>query len=108
MNYATTTPEAAAGVPVPLDAVVRRVWFTMVLHPAKGWMRAGKAYGSRETAREWVPFVRGAWRGLRVKVSQCTIRWVNGKLDEKSRRTLDEKFNMDAPNAEHEPRRGAP
>ena len=81
-----------------VGAVVRRVWFTMVLHPANGWMRAGKAYGSREAAREWVFFVRGAWRGLRVKVSQCTLRWVNGQLDEKSRRTLDEKFNMDAPN----------
>lgn len=98
MNNATTTPEAAAGVPVPIDAVVRRVWFTMVSHPANGWIRAGKAYGSREAAREWVPFVRGAWRGLRVKVSQCTLRWVNGQLDERSRRTLDKKFNMDAPN----------
>ena len=83
-----------------LEPIVRRVWFTMVLHPAKGWMRAGKAYGSRKAAREWVPFVRVAWRGLRVKVSQCTLRWVNGQLDERSRRTLDEKFNMDAPNAE--------
>ncbi|MFH1604883.1 MAG: hypothetical protein ABIH03_13350 [Pseudomonadota bacterium] len=82
--------------------VVRRVWFTMVLHPAKGWIRAGKAYGSREAAREWVPFIRGAWHGLRVKVSQCTLRWVNGQLDERSRRTLDEKFNMDAPKETHE------
>jgi hypothetical protein len=105
MNNATTTLEAAAGVPVPLDAVVRRVWFTMVLHPLNGWIRAGKAYGSRDAAREWVPFVRGAWRGLRVKVSQCTLRWVNGQLDERSRRTLDEKFNMDAPNAPAEARR---
>ena len=83
-----------------LDPIVRRVWFVMVMHPAKGWMRAGQAYGSREAAAEWVPFVRGAWRGLRTKVAQCTLRWVNGELDEKSRRTLDEKFNMDAPNKE--------
>ena len=88
--------EAAKAVKGSLDPLVRRVWFTMVLHPAKGWMRAGKAYGSREAAAEWVPFVRGAWRGLRTKVSQCTLRFVNGQLDERSRRTLDEKFNMDS------------
>jgi hypothetical protein len=96
----TTATETTTGTlpPVRVEAVVRRVWFTMVSHPAKGWMRVGKAYGSRAAAAEWVPFVRGAWRGLRVKVAQCTLRWVNGQLDERSRRTLDEKFNMNAPN----------
>jgi hypothetical protein len=93
-----TTETTQARFSGTLDPIVRRVWFTMVSHPAKGWMRVGNAYVSRDVAREWVPFVRGAWRGLRVKVSQCTLRWVNGQLDEKSRRTLDEKFNMDAPN----------
>lgn len=80
--------------------IVRRVWFVMVLHPDKGWMRVGNAYGSRQAAREWLPLVRGAWRGLRTRVSQCTLRWVNGELTDRSRRTLDEKFNLDAPNRE--------
>jgi hypothetical protein len=77
---------------------MQTVFFTMVNHPAKGWMRVGKAYGSRDAAREWLPFVRGAWRGMRVKVVQCTLRWINGQLDEKSRTVLDKRFNMDAPN----------
>ena len=81
----------------------RRVWFTMVLHPTTGWTRAGKAYGSCEAARSWVPFLRGAWRGLPVKISQCTLRWADGQLDETSRRTLDKKFNMDVPPAKETP-----
>ena len=77
----------------------RRVWFTMVLHPVNGWMRAGKAFSSREDAVDWLPVVRGAWRGLRCRVAQCTLCWINGNLDRQSIKTLDEKFNMDAPDA---------
>jgi hypothetical protein len=75
----------------------RRVFFTMVLHPVNGWVRVGKPYSSRKNAKEWTPFVRKAWRGLRTKVSQCTLVWVGGRLTEKSINTLDTKFNMDAP-----------
>lgn len=74
----------------------RTIFFTMVMHPAKGWMRAGSAYPSRKAANDWLPFVRGAWRGLRVKVSQCTVRLEGGKPCEKSKRLLDEKYNLDA------------
>jgi len=74
----------------------RTVFFTMVLHPVKGWMRCGNAYGSRHAATEWLPFVRGAWRGLRAKVSQCTIYLEDGKPCEKSRKLLDSKYNMTA------------
>ncbi len=87
--------QRGSGTDQPL---VRRVWFTMIMHPATGWTRVGRAYASRNSASEWIPFVRGAWRGLQTKVAQCTLRWVNGQLDDKSRRTLDKKFNMDAPN----------
>lgn len=52
----------------------RTVFFTMVMHPAKGWTRVGNAYPSRKAAADWLPFVRGAWRGLRAKVSQCAVR----------------------------------
>jgi hypothetical protein len=75
----------------------RTVFFTMVRHPIKGWTRVGNAYPSRDAAKEWLPFVRGSWRGLRAKVSQCTLRLEAGKLCERSRRVLDEKFNLDAP-----------
>ena len=30
--------------------VRRRVYFTMIEHPFSGWMRVGKAYGTRKTA----------------------------------------------------------
>jgi len=72
------------------------VFFTMVLHPVQGWTRCGNAYGSKKAAVDWLPFVRGAWRGLRARVAQCTLRFDNGVLTEKSRTILDKKFNIDA------------
>lgn len=74
----------------------RTLYFTMVLHPAKGWIRVGNAYPTRKGAQEWLPFVRGAWRGLRTKVSQCTVRFDGGAISEKSREVLDKRFNLDA------------
>lgn len=74
----------------------RTLFFTMVMHPAKGWMRVGNAYQSRKSAAEWLPFVRGAWRGLRAKVSQCTVRLVDDKACARSVRVLSEKYNLDA------------
>lgn len=73
----------------------RTLFFTMVLHPSTGWTRVGNAYHSRKDASEWIPFVRGAWRCLRVKVSQCTVRFKDGVICEKSRKLLDVKFNLD-------------
>ena len=90
---------------VPLERMVMRgdgemekrtVFFTMVMHPVTGWTRVGNAYPSRKAAADWLPFVRGAWRGLRAKVSQCTVRLEGGKVCEQSRRLLDEKYNLDA------------
>ena len=75
----------------------RVVFFTMVQHPTNGWMRVGSAYSSREAAAGWLPFVRKCWRICRVRVVQCTLRLVDGVLDEKSKLVLDKKFNMDAP-----------
>ena len=72
----------------------RTVFFTMINHPQSGWTRVGNAYGSRHAATEWLPFVRGAWRGLRAKVSQCTLYFEDGKVCEKSRKLLDSKYNM--------------
>lgn len=73
----------------------RTLFFTMVLHPINGWIRVGKAYPSRASASEWMPLVRGKWRGFRTKIAQCTIRLVDGKPCEKSRKVLDVKFNLD-------------
>lgn len=69
----------------------------MVLHPLTGWTRTGKAYGSRTSAKEWIPFVRGAFRGLRARVCQCTLTWKDGHMTEASKKILSEKFNMDPP-----------
>jgi len=71
----------------------------MVLVPTEGWTRVGKAYGSEQCARSWLRFVSQAWHGLRTKTSQCTLRWKDGVMDERSRKTLSEKFNMDPPAA---------
>lgn len=74
----------------------KTLFFTMVDHPAKGWTRVGNAYPSSKSATEWLPFVSGSWRGLRTKISQCTVRFKDGKLTEKSREILDKKFNLEA------------
>ena len=74
----------------------KTVYFTMVLHPASGWTRVGNAYPSRESARDWVPFVRGCWRALKVKVQPCRLEFHDGVLSEESKRILDEKYNLDS------------
>lgn len=74
----------------------RTLFFTMVMHPDAGWMRVGNAFTSRKAAAEWLPFVRFTWRGLQAKVSQCTVRLDGGKVCDKSRRLLSEKYNIDA------------
>lgn len=73
------------------------LYFTMILHPVSGWTRVGNAYSSMPTAKSWLPFVRGAWRGLRAKVSRCTIHLVDGQICERSLRVLSEKYNLDPP-----------
>lgn len=83
--------------PLANQVRVRRVWFTMVQIPSQGWTRVGKAYGSQESASGWLGFVSSAWRGLRTKTSRLTLRWQNGVLDERCRRILSAKFNMDPP-----------
>lgn len=98
-----TTIGSTADGASKIQPVVRRVFFTMVLNPWKGesgaWERVGKAYATREAARSWLPFVRGAWRNVcRVKIAQCTLRFKDGVLTERSKEILDKKFNMDAPN----------
>ena len=99
---ATITQETSAQRGASLvgsGTLVRRVWFTMVLVPTKGWTRVGKAYGSEKSARGWLRVVSQAWHGLRTKTAQCTLRWQDGVMDERSRRTLSEKFNMEPPAA---------
>ena len=76
--------------------VRRRIYFTMIEHPYRGWIRVGPSYGKRATAKGWLPFVRRSWHGLRGKVLSCPLVWRDGRLDEKSVRLLDS-FNMDAP-----------
>lgn len=81
---------------MPTAVTTKKLFFTMVMHPVHGWMRVGNAYPSHSAAREWLPFVRGAWRGLRAKVSPCTIELHDGQVSEKSKKMLDERFNLDA------------
>lgn len=93
----TESDTTKRGAQLGSSALVRgRVYFTMIEHPFNGWIRVGKAYGTRKTAQEWLPFVRKAWRGLRGKVSSCSLTWRDGKLDAASVKRLDS-FNMDAP-----------
>lgn len=73
----------------------KTLFFTMVMHPVKGWCRVGNAYPSKQAARDWLPFVRGVWRGLRVKIAQSTVELHDGHVSEKSKKVLDEKFNLD-------------
>ena len=74
----------------------RRLYFIMVCHPL-GAKRAGNAYATKQDARDAVPLVRGAWRGLHVTISQCTIIWRDGALTPKSVETLSRKYNLEPP-----------
>lgn len=76
------------------------LYFTMIFHPSGKWIRVGRPYTSRKTAQSWSGFVRGAWHNLPFKVSQCTLRIIDGTLDAKSIETLDQKFNLDPPTPE--------
>lgn len=73
----------------------KTVYFTMVCHPANGWIRVGSAYEKKATAASWVRFVKAAWHGQPVRVKACTLQYVGGKLTEASKRLLDQKFNID-------------
>lgn len=81
---------------------MKTVFFAMILHPLKGWTRVGNAYSSRKSAQSWLGFVRSYWH-LRAKVASCTLTLVNGQPDERSRRVLDTKFNLDPPTGQAPP-----
>jgi hypothetical protein len=72
------------------------IYFTMVLHPINGWIRSGKPYSEKQYAKDWLPFVSGAWRGCRAKVVPFTLKYVDGVLTKETVVTLDKKFNLDA------------
>jgi hypothetical protein len=74
----------------------KTVFFTMVSLQDGKWTRVGNAYNSRKQASGWLSFVKSFWGGRSVKVSQCTLRFEDGKLCENSRKLLDSKYNMDA------------
>lgn len=73
-----------------------KVFFHMVDHPAKGWIRVGRAYESRHATKGWVSFIRARY-GWTVKISQCTICIENDQVCPKSIKILNDKYNMDAP-----------
>lgn len=84
--------------PIPL-------FFTMA-HTPHGVRRVGKAYPSREVARDWIPLVRGAWH-CRVTVRKLVVRFnADGQIDAKTKRRLDLEFNLDPPKESKEPASG--
>jgi len=81
-----------------IDATrTQTVWFIMVSHPALDWMRAGKAYISREVAEGWAEFVSSYFGDRPTKISECVLHYVDGHLDEQSIEKLDKEYNLDPP-----------
>lgn len=79
-----------------MSAVVittRTIYFIMVMRGT--WTRVGNPYPTRASAKEWQPFVRSAWKGLKTKVEPCVIELHDGKPTPESVRLLDERYNMD-------------
>jgi len=69
-----------------------------MVHTPDGIRRVGKTYYSLQTAREWLPFVRASFRGCKVEVRSMVVRFDDsGQMDDKSRKRLDEEFNMEVP-----------
>lgn len=81
----------------PPGTTKQTVYFTMLLHPVKGWIRVGGAKATREDAKWWCRVIRNRWNPNRTRVSQFTFRLVDGVMDEKSKAVLNTKFNMDPP-----------
>lgn len=79
----------------PVRITKKQVCFIMVLHPTRGSVRVGNAYPDKSSAREWVPFVRNAWRGLKTTVEPFVIEMHDGKITQECAKVLDERFNMD-------------
>ena len=72
------------------------VYFCMIKHPVNGWMRVGQQHSTKESAREWLGFARAFWSDWPGKISQCTVGIIDGKVSERDRRILDQKFNISA------------
>ena len=70
------------------------LFFTMAHFP-NGPRRVGPVYRTRESARGWLDFVRGATR-CRASVRKCVIRFdKDGKPTAASLKRLDEEFNIE-------------
>ncbi len=77
-----------------------RVFFLMVNHPVRGWVRVGNSYSTRESAASWRGFVRKAWHGCPVQVEMLKLHYTeSGELSPETIRVLDQRFNLDAPAA---------
>ena len=90
--------EKSSDVSGKVDALVRWVFFTMV-EISTGWMRVGNAYASREDAEGWLDFVSASKGGRPARVEGLDLFYVDGQLDERTVRELDERFNLDAQNS---------
>lgn len=89
--HASKTPELLVG------RTKRKVFFTMMHHPAKGWIRVGRPFASREVAKSWVPFVEKAKGGAPVHVESFTLIFDNGSLTPACVKRLSARYNMDPP-----------
>ncbi len=74
-----------------------KLFFIMVGHPSKGWIRSGNAYATKKAADGWTDFVKSYWRGLPTKVERLNLTWNGDKLDDRTIEILDKKFNLDVP-----------
>ena len=74
-----------------------KVFFVMIQHPEEGWMRVGVQHPTKDSAQSWLSFARAGWANWPGRVSQFTAEIVDGKLTERSRKILDQKYNMSTP-----------
>ena len=75
---------------------IRWVFFIMV-EISTGWIRVGNAYATRKGAEGWLDFVSAAKGGRPARVEGLELVYIDGELDERTIRALDEKFNLDKP-----------
>lgn len=72
------------------------VYFCMIKHPFRGWIRVGQQHSTKESASGWLQFARAAYHNLPGRISQCTVSIIDGKVSERDRKILDQKFNISA------------
>lgn len=77
--------------------MITEIFLVLSINHDGEWSRFGPVYLSKETAKSWVPFVKGANRGAATKTIRVKIeRGRDGRVTQRCRQMLSDKFKIDS------------